>query len=147
MVLLGVLTNSWELTRREKQGGKGKVNPTECRVPEKTKEREERLLKCTVQRNRDKQCNRKDYRSLQENWRYPGNISCKEKKQKKLRKGGKNTQKNYTRKVLMTQITMTVWSLTWRQTSWSVKSSGPSEALLWTKLMKVMELQLRYLKS
>ena len=26
--------------------------------------------------------------------------------------GGKNTQKNYTKKILMTQITMMVWSLT-----------------------------------
>ena len=29
-----------------------------------------------------------------------------------LRRGGKNTEKNCTKKVLMTQITMTVWSLT-----------------------------------
>ena len=28
-------------------------------------------------------------------------------------------------KVLMTQITTTVWSLTWSQTSWRGKSSGP----------------------
>ena len=34
------------------------------------------------------------------------------KKQKILRRGGKNTQKNYTKKILMTQITMMVWSLT-----------------------------------
>ena len=32
------------------------------------------------------------------------------KKQKRLRRGCKNTQKNYTEKVLMTQITMVVWS-------------------------------------
>ena len=32
------------------------------------------------------------------------------KKQKRLRRGGKNTQKNYT-KVLRTQITTMVWSL------------------------------------
>ena len=30
------------------------------------------------------------------------------KKQKILRRGGKNTQKNYTKKVFMTQITMMV---------------------------------------
>ena len=30
------------------------------------------------------------------------------KKQKRLRKGGKNTQKNYTKKILMTQITTMV---------------------------------------
>ena len=28
-------------------------------------------------------------------------------------------------KVLMIQIATMVWSLTWSQTSWSVKSSGP----------------------
>ena len=33
-------------------------------------------------------------------------------KQKILRRGGKNTQKNYTKKILMTQITMMVQSLT-----------------------------------
>ena len=30
----------------------------------------------------------------------------------RLKRGGKNTQKNYTKKVLMTQITTMVWSLT-----------------------------------
>ena len=29
-----------------------------------------------------------------------------------IKKGGKNTQKNYRKKVSMTQITMMVWSLT-----------------------------------
>ena len=33
-------------------------------------------------------------------------------KQKIIKTGGKNTQKNYTEKILMTQITMMVWSLT-----------------------------------
>ena len=31
----------------------------------------------------------------------------------------------YKKNVLMTQITMMVWSLTLSQTSWNVKSSGP----------------------
>ena len=33
------------------------------------------------------------------------------------------------------------------RTSWSVKLSGPQEALLSTKLVEVMEFQLSYLKS
>ena len=37
---------------------------------------------------------------------------------------------DYKRKVLMTQIAMMVWSLTYSWTSWSVKSSGLQEALL-----------------
>ena len=33
-------------------------------------------------------------------------------KRKRLRRDDKNTPKNYTKKFLMTQITMTVWSFT-----------------------------------
>ena len=42
----------------------------------------------------------------------------------------KNTHKNCTKKILMTQITMTVWLLTQGQTFWIVESSGSWEALL-----------------
>ena len=45
--------------------------------------------------------------------------------EKILRIGDKYTQKNYTKDILMAQITMTVWLLTLSQTSWSVKSRGP----------------------
>ena len=45
----------------------------------------------------------------------------------------------------MTWITRMVWSLIYSQTSWNVKSSGPLEALLRTKLVEVMEFQLSYL--
>ena len=72
-----------------------------------------------MQRNRGKQQNGKDWRSLQENQRFQGNILSKDghnngqkqsgtEKQKILRRGSKNTQKNYTKKILMTQITMMV---------------------------------------
>ena len=44
--------------------------------------------------------------------------------QKILRRGGKNTQKNYIEKVLMIGITTMVWSFTESQTLWSVKPSG-----------------------
>ena len=50
---------------------------------------------------------------------------------KDIRRGGKNTQKSYAKKnILMTQITTMMWSQSYIQTSWSVKSSGSSEALL-----------------
>ena len=42
-----------------------------------------------------------------------------------IKRGGKNTQKNYKKKFFMTQIITVVWSLTKSQTSWNVKSSGP----------------------
>ena len=35
------------------------------------------------------------------------------------------TQKNYTKKIFMTQIITMEWSLTESQTSWNAKSSGP----------------------
>ena len=43
-----------------------------------------------------------------------------------IKTGGKNTQKNYTKKIFMNQIITMVWSLTLAQslTSWNVKSSG-----------------------
>ena len=70
-----------------------------------------------------------------------------EQKQKILRRGGKNTQKSYTKKVLMTQITTMVLSLPYSQTSWSAKSSRPEDTLLQTMLVVVMEFQLNYFKS
>ena len=42
-----------------------------------------------------------------------------------IKRGGENTQKNCIKKIFMTQITMTVQSFTYSQTSWNVKSSGP----------------------
>ena len=41
-----------------------------------------------------------------------------------LRKSGKNTQKNNTKKIFTTQIITIVCSLTQTQTSWNAKSSG-----------------------
>ena len=67
---------------------------------------------------RGKQQNGKDQRSLQENQRHQGNISCKDGTVKDRNgmdvteaeniRGGRNTQKNYTKKIFMTQITMMV---------------------------------------
>ena len=43
----------------------------------------------------------------------------------KILRGGKNTQKNCTKKIFTTKIIMKVCSLTCSQTSWNVKSSRP----------------------
>ena len=51
----------------------------------------------------------------------------------------RNIQKNCTKKVLMTQITTMVWSLTYSQHILKCKVSGPYEASLWTKLVEAME--------
>ena len=64
-----------------------------------------------------------------------------------LRRGGQNTQKNCTKKIFTTQITMMVWSLTQSQTSWNAKSPGPYETSLWTKLVEMIKFQLCAFKS
>ena len=43
VVIWGGLTNSWENKRSERQRRKGKINPTECRVPE-TARRDKNIL-------------------------------------------------------------------------------------------------------
>ena len=59
----------------------------------------------------------------------------------------KRINRTVLKKVLMTQITTVVWSLTQSQTFWAVKSSGPWEALLSAKLVEVMGFQQSYFKS
>ena len=49
-----------EKRREVKVKGEGKIYPSECRVPKKSKEREESLLQLSMQRNRGKQQNGKD---------------------------------------------------------------------------------------
>ena len=45
------------------------------------------------------------------------------------------------KKILMNLRTVMVWAVTQSQTFWSVKSSGPYEALLSKKLVDAMEFQ------
>ena len=42
------------------------------------------------------------------------------------------------KKIFMIQKITMVWSLTQNQTSWNVKSSGPYEISVWTKLVEVI---------
>ena len=58
------------------------------------------------------------------------------KKKQKILRGGRNTQKNCTKKIFMTKIITMVWSLTYTKTSWNVKSSGPCTAAVATKLLQ-----------
>ena len=57
----------------------------------------------------------------------------------------KYTEELY-KNILMTQVTMMVWSLTQGWTSCSVRLNGAQEALLQTRLMEVKEFQLNYFK-
>ena len=60
IVVWGGLTNSWEKKRSKRQRRKGKIHPSESRVPKKRKERGESLSQWLMQRNRGKQQNGKD---------------------------------------------------------------------------------------
>ena len=55
MAVWGGLTNSCEKKGREKQRRKGKINPSECRVPKNRKERLESLPQRSMQRHTGKQ--------------------------------------------------------------------------------------------
>ena len=68
-----------------------------------------------------------------------------EQKQKILRRGDKNTQKNCRKNIFMTQIITMVWSyLEPDILEWEVKWA--LEASLWTKLVEFMDFQLSYFK-
>ena len=55
MVVWWGLTDSWEKKVSKKQGRKGKIYQSECRVQKKSKEREENCPTWSMQRNRGKQ--------------------------------------------------------------------------------------------
>ena len=67
MTVWGGLTNSCEKKRGKKPRRKGKIYQFECRLPKNSKEREESLPQQSMERNRGKQQNGKDERSLLEN--------------------------------------------------------------------------------
>ena len=52
MVVWGGHTDNWEKKRRERQRRKGKIYPSECRVPKNSKERWESLPQWTMQRKK-----------------------------------------------------------------------------------------------
>ena len=57
-----------------------------------------------------------------------------------------NSRKTSISALLTTPKSLMVWSVTQSQTFWSVKSSGPLEALLLIKLVDAMEFQQSYSK-
>ena len=87
--------------------------------------------------------------------RYQGYISCKDwhskgqkcygnnRSKRCLRRAGKNTMKNYTKKIFMTQITMGRLDLDILE----CKVKLALGSITMTKLVEVMEFQLSYFKS
>ena len=82
--------------RREAKGKEEKEKYTHLNAEfQRIARREESLPQCSMQRNRGKQQNGKDQRSLQENQRYQGNMSCKDGHNKGQKWYGANRSRIY----------------------------------------------------
>ena len=133
MVVWGGLTNSWE-----KRIGKGEkerythVNAEFQRIARRDKKTFLRAQSKEIEEN-SKMGKTRDLKKLEiprehfmQRWAQQRTVMVwTEQKQKILRRDGKNTQNNHTKKIFKTQITRMVRSLTQSQISWNVKSSGP----------------------
>ena len=97
-VVWGGLTNSWGKKTSERHGSKGKIYPTENRVPE-TRRRDKKAFlseQCKeIEENNRMGKTFSFYRSFLENWRYQGNITCKDGHDKGQKWEGPNRSKGY----------------------------------------------------
>jgi len=121
MAIWGGLTNSCE-KREVKSKGKKERYIHLCRLPKNSKGRKESLPKWSVQRNKEnnRMGKTRDHKKIRDS---KGTFHAKMGSIKDrngmdltevedIRRGGKNTQNNYTKKIFITQIIMMVWSLT-----------------------------------
>ena len=119
MAVWGGLTNSCEKKGSKKQRRKGKIYPFECRVPKNSKEDKKAFLseQCKeIEENNRVGKTRDLFRKIRDtkgtSHAKMGTIKDRNgmdlTKAEALRRGGKNTQKNYTKKIFMTQISMMV---------------------------------------
>ena len=117
--------------------------PTECRVPENSKESKKYFLReqCQKIKENNRMGKTRDlFKKIVDTWGtfHAKMTTIKNRNSKDLTEAEeiKKMQKKYTDElskkglnVLMSWITMMVWSLTQGQTSWSVKPSGPQAHL------------------
>ena len=118
---------------KQKIRRKGKIYPSECRVPKNRQEREESLLWWSMQRNRGK--NRKGktrglFRKIRDTKTFHAKMgTIKDRNSLDLTEAEDIKRwHEYTeelKKIFTTQVITMVWSLTQSQTSWNVTSSGP----------------------
>ena len=130
VVAWGSFTNSWGNKRSKKQERKEKVHSAKHRVPEARQTSRLSSINNARKKRRITEEERLEIpsRKLKKKRKYQRNISSKDGHNKgqnqRSRRDGKNTQKNCTKKILMTRIITLVWSLTQSQAFWSVKSRG-----------------------
>ena len=145
-------TNSWRKKGSKKQGRKKRYNQLNTEFQRTARRNMKAFLneKCkeTEEKNRMRKTRDLFSGTLYTKMgtvkdRYCKDLTEAEEIKKRWQEYTEELHKNF----LMTGITMIVWSLTQSQTPWSLKSSEPLEALLQTKLGKVMELQLSYFIS
>ena len=119
-VISGGLTNSSEKRRSKRQRRKGKIYPFECRVPKNSKARKESLPhdQCKeIKANNRMGKNRDFFKKIRDTKgtfhakmgtiKDRTGMSLTESEDIK-KKSGRNTQKNYTKNIFMTQITLVV---------------------------------------
>ena len=123
IVVWGRLTNSSEKKRSERQRRKWKIYPFECRIPKIARRDTKAFLSDQskgIEENNRMGKTRDPFKKIGDTkGTFHANMgTIKDRnvgtyqKQKILRRGDKNTQKNCTKNIFMSQITTMVWSLT-----------------------------------
>ena len=129
------LTNSYKKKRSQRQWRKGKIYPFEREFQRITRRNKKAFSSHQCKEIEENNRMGKTTDLFEKIWDRKGIFHAKmgtinnrngmdQQKQKILRRSGKNTQKNYTKKISMTQIITMVWWLTKSQTSWNVKSTS-----------------------
>ena len=124
MAVSGGLTNSCEKKRSKKQRRKAKIYPFECRVPRNIARRDKKAFLSDQHKEIEDNNRMGKTTNLFKKIRDTKGIfnakigTIKDRngmdltKAENTRRGGKNKQKNYTKKILMTRITTMICSLT-----------------------------------
>ena len=135
MVVWEVITNSWE-KRSERQRRKGKIIPPEYRVPKNVRKDKEAFLsdECKETEENNRMGKTRDlFKKIRDTkgifYVMMGSIKDWSSMDITEAEDIKERWHEYTeelyKKIFMTQIITMVWSLTWSQTPWNVKSNGP----------------------
>ena len=127
---------SWEKNRSERQRRKGKIIPPEYRVPKNVRKDKEAFLsdECKETEENNRMGKTRDlFKKIRDtkgifhvmmgsikDWSSMDITEAEDIKER----WHEYTEELY-KKIFMTQIITMVWSLTWSQTPWNVKSNGP----------------------
>ena len=95
MAVWGGLTNSCEKKRSEKQRRKGKIYPSECRVPRRARRDKKAFLSDQLKEIEENNRMGKIRDLFKKNKRFQENISCKDGHNKGQKQYGPNRSRRY----------------------------------------------------